>query len=92
MVIYTQQNKKKQLMMQTDAVFENIAERIQKEIGKAKKSVFIAVAWFTNKNLFNQQVNIDIANWDEYFNRIKEILQSELEELTQEIGTVYGQK
>jgi len=35
-------------------------------------------------------VNIDIANWDEYFNRIKEILQSELEELTQEIGTVYG--
>jgi len=41
-------------MMQTDAVFENIAERIQKEIGKAKKSVFIAVAWFTNKNLFNQ--------------------------------------
>ena len=79
-------------MMQTDAVFENIAERIQKEIGKAKKSVFIAVAWFTNKNLFNQQVNIDIANWDEYFNRIKEILQSELEELTQEIGTVYGQK
>lgn len=38
--------------MQTEAVFNNIAERIQSEIGKAEKSIFIAVAWFTNKNLF----------------------------------------
>jgi len=43
--------------MQTDAVFENIAERIQQEISKAEKSIFIAVAWFTNKNLFNELVN-----------------------------------
>ena len=43
--------------MQTEAVFENIAERIQQEISKAQKSVFIAVAWFTNKNLFNELVN-----------------------------------
>jgi len=43
--------------MQTEAVFENIAERIQLEISKAQKSVFIAVAWFTNKNLFNELVN-----------------------------------
>lgn len=43
--------------MQTEAVFENIAERIQQEIGKAQKSVFIAVAWFTNKNLFNELIN-----------------------------------
>jgi hypothetical protein len=28
--------------MQTEAVFENIEERIQQEIGKAQKSVFIA--------------------------------------------------
>lgn len=40
--------------MQTEAVFENIAERIQSEIKKAKKTVFIAVAWFTNKDLFNE--------------------------------------
>lgn len=40
--------------MQTEAVFENIAERIQQEISKAQKSIFIAVAWFTNKNLFNE--------------------------------------
>ena len=43
--------------MQTEAVFENIAERILQEIGKAQKSVFIAVAWFTNKKLFNELVN-----------------------------------
>ncbi|MEJ8590359.1 DUF1669 domain-containing protein [Riemerella anatipestifer] len=43
--------------MQTEAVFENIAERIQQEIGKAQKSIFIAVAWFTNKNIFNELVN-----------------------------------
>ena len=40
--------------MQTEAVFEDIAVRIQSEIKKAKKSIFIAVAWFTNKNLFNE--------------------------------------
>lgn len=43
--------------MQTEAVFNNIAERIQQEISKAQKSIFIAVAWFTNKNLFNELVN-----------------------------------
>lgn len=40
--------------MQTEAVFENIADRIQTEIRKAQKSVFIAVAWFTNKSLFDE--------------------------------------
>lgn len=38
--------------MQTEAVFEDIAERILQEIDNAQKSIFIAVAWFTNKNLF----------------------------------------
>jgi hypothetical protein len=42
--------------MQTEAVFENIAERIQSEIKKTQKSVFIAVAWFTNKDLFNELI------------------------------------
>jgi hypothetical protein len=42
--------------MQTEAVFENIADRIQQEISKANKSIYIAVAWFTNKNLFNELV------------------------------------
>ena len=42
--------------MQTEAVFENIADRIKQEISKAQKSVFIAVAWFTNKNIFTELV------------------------------------
>jgi hypothetical protein len=42
--------------MQAEAVFDNIAERIQQEIRKAQKSVFIAVAWFTNKHIFNELV------------------------------------
>lgn len=40
--------------MQTEAIFENIAARIQEEIQKAQKSIYIAVAWFTNKTLFKQ--------------------------------------
>jgi hypothetical protein len=42
--------------MQTEAVFENIAERIEHEISSAQKSIFIAVAWFTNRTLFNKLV------------------------------------
>ncbi|OOG76128.1 phospholipase D-like domain-containing protein, partial [Algoriphagus sp. A40] len=39
--------------MQTEAVFENIANRIISEISLAKKSIYIAVAWFTNQRIFN---------------------------------------
>ncbi len=39
--------------MQTEAIFENIAERIVLELGKAQNSIFIAVAWFTNMKIFN---------------------------------------
>jgi len=39
--------------MQTEALFEKIAERIHSEIIQAKSSVLIAVAWFTHKTLFN---------------------------------------
>ncbi len=42
--------------MQTEAVFDNIATRIQSEIRKAQKSLFIAVAWFTNIDLFNELI------------------------------------
>ena len=43
--------------MQTEAIFDNIAERIQQEISQAQKSIYIAVAWFTNKSLFNELLN-----------------------------------
>jgi len=43
--------------MQTEAVFDNIAERIQQEIGKAQKSVFIAVTCLRNVSIFNELLN-----------------------------------
>jgi hypothetical protein len=42
--------------METQAIFENIAESIQQEIRKAKRTIFIAVAWFTNKDIFEELV------------------------------------
>ena len=39
--------------MQTVAVFENIADRILIELEQASNSIYIAVAWLTNRNLFN---------------------------------------
>ncbi len=43
--------------MQTEAVFENIANRIQEEIQKSQKSIYIAIAWFTNRNIFDKLVS-----------------------------------
>lgn len=43
--------------MQPEAVFENIASRIECEINRAQKSIYIAVAWFTNKSLFDSLLN-----------------------------------
>lgn len=40
--------------MHTEAIFENIANRIIEEIQRANKSIYIAVAWFTNKTIFEQ--------------------------------------
>lgn len=40
--------------MQTEAIFENIANRIIEEIQTANKSIYIAVAWFTNKSIYEQ--------------------------------------
>lgn len=42
--------------MRTKAIFENIAERIITEIQKANNSIYIAVAWFTNKSIFEQLI------------------------------------
>ena len=38
--------------MKTEAIFDNIAKRIEEQINLAEDKIFIAVAWFTNKNLF----------------------------------------
>lgn len=39
--------------MQTEAVFESIADRISIELEQAESSIYIAVAWLTNRKLFN---------------------------------------
>lgn len=39
--------------MQTEALFENIATRLEQELSEAEQSIYIAVAWFTNPRLFN---------------------------------------
>lgn len=37
----------------TEVVFENIEQRILKEIEDSHYAIFVSVAWFTNKKLFN---------------------------------------
>lgn len=37
----------------TEVVFDNIEQRILKEIKDAHYAIFVSVAWFTNKKLFN---------------------------------------
>ncbi|MDE3954158.1 phospholipase D-like domain-containing protein [Glaesserella parasuis] len=39
--------------MQTEALFSNFAERISTELSQAESSIYIAVAWLTNRDLFN---------------------------------------
>lgn len=45
--------------MQTTAYFSNIADHISKELNQAEQSIYIAVAWLTNPDLF--QILVDKA-------------------------------
>lgn len=38
--------------MTTEAIFDKIAPRLYQELSKATQSIYIAVAWFTNKEFF----------------------------------------
>ena len=40
--------------MQTEAIFDNIVERIIQEIDKTEDSIYIAVAWFTNRKIIDK--------------------------------------
>ncbi|AXP38533.1 TPA: phospholipase D-like domain-containing protein [Haemophilus influenzae] len=40
-------------MQQTEALFSNIAARISTELSQAESSIYIAVAWLTNRDLFD---------------------------------------
>ena len=44
-------------MNNTEVVFEDIEQRILKEINNAHYAIFVSVAWFTNKRLFQALVS-----------------------------------
>lgn len=46
----------------TEVVFENIEQRILKEIEEAHYAIFVSVAWFTNKRLFKALLEKAKAN------------------------------
>ena len=52
--------------MHTEAVFEDIATHIEHELSNAQSSIIIAVAWFTNKNLFKNCT--DLNNYKIFIN------------------------
>ena len=43
--------------MRTKAVFDNIAEHLEEQIDLAENKIVVAVAWFTNKRLFDALCN-----------------------------------
>ena len=44
-------------MIQTEAYFDNIQETLLNELKTAKRSIYVAVAWFTDTRLFEQLIN-----------------------------------
>ena len=68
----------------TEVVFENIEQRILKEIGDAHYAIFVSVAWFTNKKLFNALLEKAKSNC-----YVSIIIQ--LEEINSQCGIDYSQ-
>jgi len=71
--------------MKTQAHFENIQEVIKVEINKAKKSLYIAIAWFTDDELFDllvkkvdEGLNVELIILDDDINSSARINYNEL--------------
>ncbi|QLB21571.1 molecular chaperone DnaJ [Vespertiliibacter pulmonis] len=47
--------------MKTEAIFEQIAQRIEQELLKAEQTIYIAVAWLTNRGLYQLLVDKAMA-------------------------------
>lgn len=65
--------------MKTEAIFENIAQRIIEELAQAQNQILIAVAWFTNTEILNlllrkvqQGIAVHILLSDSSINRKKD--------------------
>ena len=43
----------KKMMLETQAYFENIKQVIAEHLEAAERSIFVAVAWFTDKDLYD---------------------------------------
>jgi uncharacterized protein (TIGR02145 family) len=72
--------------MKTEAIFDNIAKRIEEQINLAEDKIFIAVAWFTNKNLFqalckkaSEGVKVKLVISDNEINRNSTINHSDIQ-------------
>ena len=72
--------------MKTEAIFDNIANRIEEQINLAEDKMFIAVAWFTNKNLFkalckkaSEGVKVKLVISDNEINRNSTINHSDIQ-------------
>jgi len=72
--------------MKTEAIFDNIAKRIEEQINLAEDKIFIAVAWFTNKNLFqalckkaSEGVKVKLVISDNEINRNSAINHSDIQ-------------
>ena len=68
----------------TEVVFENIEQRILKEIESAHYAIFVSVAWFTNKKLFNALLEKAKSNC-----YVSIIIQ--LDEINSQSGIIYSQ-
>lgn len=68
----------------TEVVFENIEQRILKEIKEAHYAIFVSVAWFTNKKLF--QALLEKAKNNCYVSII-----IQLDEINSQCGIDYSQ-
>jgi len=73
--LLTDKSNLKNLNEVEDAYFEGISDVILSEIGKAKKNIYVAVAWFTNHNMLEalcekvkQGVNVEVIILNDYIN------------------------
>lgn len=71
--------------MKTQAYFENIQKVIKNEINKARKSLYIAIAWFTDDELFdllvkkaNEGIIVELIILDDKINSLAGINYEEL--------------
>ena len=61
--------------MKTDAYFENIEKQVINDLKRARVSIHVAMAWFTNQRIadvlvekFNEGLDVKVASFDDHTN------------------------